>query len=186
MELEDYSKSGFHLRRGAQGKLPPPPPKNSPQTDPTPPPPPPKILPIIIIMKSTLPSPPPRWNPPANGAQIPVKAPFLQIDFLWSIGIFYVMQKWHSILIRHCFTIKNHFLLAAITPSYYPPPPPWTWFMAQKIALSKSFPMSYRKSLRGVHIRSLFTVADHTHVVWTGAKWLPLNSWSLIFFYYVI
>ena len=40
----------------------------------------------------------------------------------------------------------------------------------QKIALSKSFPMSYRKSLRGVHIRSLFTTADHTHVLGTGPK----------------
>ena len=31
--------------------------------------------------------------------------------------------------------------------------------------------MSYKKSLRGVHIRSLFTTADHTHVLGTGPNW---------------
>ena len=48
---------GFHLRGGgggAQGKLPPQTAQLPPQTDPTSPP---KILPIIIIMKSTLPLP---------------------------------------------------------------------------------------------------------------------------------
>ena len=52
------------------------------------------------------------------------------------------------------------FLLAAITPSCYPPPP-LNLIYGSKDSSLQEFPVSCRKSLRGVHIRSLFTTADH-------------------------